>query len=169
MMVSSKQAAGLEVLDECGEGLVGVLGVLAVGLDVLVRVPRIARRVVDLHHADALFNEAGGGETAASRGAFTVHLDGGLGLLADVEDVGRFGLHAVGRLHGADGGLELRIGFGGVGAVGLLLVERVELLDEVELLALLVEVELFVVDIGDQLVGVEVLLAGVSPRRRWPG
>ena len=69
---------------------------------------------------------------------------------------GRFGLHAVGGFHGADGGFELRVGLG-VGHVQL-----VELLDEVELVPLLLDVEAVVVDVGDELVGVEFLLLGVG-------
>jgi hypothetical protein len=116
-------------------------------------IPRVAFGVVDLHHAHALFDEARGGEAAAGGAALAIHLEDGFALLADVEDIGSFGLHAVGGLHGADGGFELRV-VGAPGAVFML--SCVELLDEVELLALLLDVEAVVVDVGDELLGIEV-------------
>ena len=63
-------------------------------------------------------------EAAAGGGAFAIHFDGGFAFLADVEDVGRFGLHAIGGFHGADGGFKLRL------SLGLGDVQLVELLDE---------------------------------------
>lgn len=151
-----EEATSFEVFDECSEGLIGVFSVFAVCLNILMGVPGVALRVIDLHHADATLDEACGGEAAACGTSLSVHFDGGGTLFADVEDIGSFGLHAIGGLHGADGGFELRIG------LSLGHIEFVELLDEVEFVALLLDVKAVVVDIGDELVGIKLFLAGIG-------
>ena len=74
-------------------------------------------------------------------------------LLADVEDLGRLGLHPVGDLHRLDRRFELRI----ADRFALDAACRFERLEQVELAALLGQRELVVVDVRDQLLRIEVL------------
>ena len=145
------QAAGLEVFDHGGEGLVRVLRVDLVGVDVGVGVPGVAFGVVNLHHPDAFFNEADGRERAAGGAAGTVEFLGRLGFLAYVEDLGGFGLHAEGGFHGLEGGFDLGVAaFAGEAHL-------FDLLEEVEFATLFGEFELGIVDVADELFGIEAL------------
>ena len=147
-----EQAARLQILDHRRERLVGVLRVLAVRLDVGVRVPRIALGVVDLHHAHALLDQPHRHQAAARRAARAVQLERRLALLADVEDLRRFGLHPVGGLHRLDRRLELRVVDRSRSSCS-----RLSCLEQIELAPLLGQRELVVVDVGDQLLRIEVL------------
>ena len=77
--------------------------------DVVVVVPRLAVTVIDLHHADAFLDQTASHQAAASEIVIAVAGAHGFGLLGDVENFRRFGLHAEGDLGGLDGGFELRV------------------------------------------------------------
>ena len=105
-----KKSACLQVFDQRGERLIGILARLAVHFNVEVVIPRIALGVVYLDHAHASFNQARRSETTSRGATFAVHLDSRLGFLANVEHIRRLGLHAKGCFHRVDSRLQLRIG-----------------------------------------------------------
>ena len=119
-----EEAAGAEVLDEAGHGLVDGQGVGGVALDQLgVLVPRVGGlpHAVGAHHgeldeADAALDEAAGHEALAPVGGGrrdgrvqAVEALGGLGLAREVDELGHRGLHAVGDLVVVDGRLHLPV------------------------------------------------------------
>src|SRR4051794_38460981 len=55
-----EQAARLQIAEQGGDGLVTLLGVIAVILDIGVVVPGLAVAVVDLNHAHAALDQASG-------------------------------------------------------------------------------------------------------------
>ena len=119
-------------------------------LDVGVGVPGVARRVINLHHPHAAFDQPNRHEAAPRGASRAIQLERRLAFLPYIEDIRRLGLHPIRDFHGVDGGVELRI---------LLLArtaEPIELREQVQLSTLLGERELLVVDEGDELFGVEV-------------
>jgi hypothetical protein len=122
-----------------------------VRLDIGVRIPGIALRVIHLHHADAALDEPDRHQTAACRAAGPVQLQRCLALLPDIEHVWRFGLHPVGNLHRLNRRLELRI----LDRFALQL-HPIERFEEIQLAPLFGERELLVVNERDQLLRIEV-------------
>ena len=53
-----QQAAGFQVLEQCGDRPIALAGMVAVFVDVLMVVPRLAVSVVDLNHAHAALDQA---------------------------------------------------------------------------------------------------------------
>ena len=128
-----QQSAALEVADEGGRGLIHVGTAAAkILVDPVVVVPGLAGTVVDVDGADAALDQPAGQQATVGERRVAVFRRGWTaGSLADVERVGGFRLHAVGGLHRLDAAFEefvLAEGF---------FVVVVELLDEVELPALL--------------------------------
>ncbi len=115
--------------------------------DVVVVIPRLAIAVIDLNHADALFDEAASHETAAAEIVIAITGAHGFGLFGDVENIGRFGLHAEGDFGGLDVGFE-----DGVGTLALDF-EVVEFGKKIELAALFGRFDFGVADVVDELVG----------------
>src|SRR6056297_452489 len=111
---------------------------------VLVRIPRLARSVVDLDVAHAPLHQPAGDQGLATMQRFAVQLADLGWLLMDVESVNGFALHAEGQLHRFDPRIELRI------ALALLLMPMVQLLDQVELMTLLDGTEGLVLNVRDQ-------------------
>ena len=115
-----KEAAGLQVLEQAGDGLIhrgAEAGVVA--LDLRVGVPLRAGAVVDLDEAHAAFDHAAGeeAESAHALGRLVVEaveFARGFGLAGEVDDAGRFGLHACGHLVTRQAGAE----FGAVRVAG---------------------------------------------------
>lgn len=141
-----EEAAGLEVLDECGDGLADLVAHFTVAFfEIAVVIPWVgavsATDVVgeggQFDEANAAFDEAAGEEALASVGGLL-----GLGVVEAIEFFGEFGFAGEvaefgnGRLHApcefvvADGSLNLRVG---VDSRGEALVEGV---DEIEFAAL---------------------------------
>ena len=147
-----QQPARFQVLDHRGERLVGILCVLPVVLDIHVRIPRIALRVVHLDHPDSALRQADGDQAAARGAAWPVEVQRRVTLLPNVEDIRRFGLHPVCDLHRLDRRIELRI----VRRLALHL-ETIELLQQIELSPLFGQRELLVVDVRDQFFRIEFL------------
>ena len=77
-------------------------------------------------------------------------IERGLRFLADVEDIRRFGLHAIGHFHRLDDAFHLLIG------AGRGLAHLLELLEEVELAPLFDQRELRIIDVADEFLRVEI-------------
>jgi hypothetical protein len=124
-------------------GLVDFAGLLGEPrLELLVVIPTV---VPDLNHADAAFDEAAGDEKLF---ALLGRAVGGAGvgrLLVDIEGIQRLGLHAESDL------IAFEARFQGGVALQILRVEFVELMDEVELPALLVLRDVRVADVLNHL------------------
>ena len=113
--------------------------------NVVVVVPGLEVAEVDLHHADAAFDESQRHQTAATEVGNIVAAADVFGLLANVEKAGGFGLQAEGRLHGLDRAFKLGL------AADAFHVTPVKLADEAELLALLVNGEMRIAQMADEL------------------
>ena len=126
-----EEAAAFEVANEGGGGAVHVRATAAqVLVDAAVVVPGLAGAVVDVNGADAALDEAPRQDAAVGEGRPSVLFAHGGGLAAQIESLGGFGLHAEGGFHGLDAGFEEFV------AADRLFVVAVELLNEVQLLAL---------------------------------
>src|SRR5258708_1012969 len=109
-----EQAARLEVLDECGGGLIGLAATVhQVALDALMIVPDLA---VDeeLHETDAALHEAAGDE--ATRAVFArdgivkpIKLFRGFAFAREIERLLRSGLHPRGEFVAGDARLQVRL------------------------------------------------------------
>ena len=141
-----EQSARLQILHQRGDRLVRLLRQLPVDQDVVVIVPGLAVAEIDLHHAHAALDQPQRHQAAAAEIAVAVARARGFGLLADVENVRRFRLHAERDLRRLDAGFELRI------RPGSLQVQLVQLAQQIELAALLAALELLVANVLDQLV-----------------
>ena len=140
-----EQATLLEVSDErSGGGIDGGTRAGRRGEDVRVVIPTAC---IDLHEADTALDEATGTEELSTEVALTVHVAGLLGLLGDVEGVGRGSLHAEGEFEGFNAGLELLVFLDG------LHVAAIELGHEVELLALSFFGRELALEVSDYLIG----------------
>ena len=89
--VSSKQAALLQVLDERGAGLIGVL---AVDFDVVNKIfVLIPGFVIELDEADAAFHHAAGEKAVVGEGRFAghgaVHIEDALRLFGQIHQFRR--------------------------------------------------------------------------------
>ena len=116
-----------------------------VDLEVVVAVPRLALAVPDLHEAHAALDQPAGDQNLPGLHAGAVHVADVLRLAADVERLGRLGLHAEAKLERLDAGFERGI------VLPRLQVARVEPVQQVELLALLRRRDAIVADVLDQL------------------
>ena len=140
-----EQATLLEVSDERrGGGIDGGTRAGCRGENVRVVIPTAG---IDLDEADAALDEATSAEELGTEVALTVHIAGLLGLLRDVERVGRGSLHAEGEFEGFNAGLELLVFLDG------LHVAAIELGHEVELLALGFFGRELALEVSDHLVG----------------
>ncbi len=81
----------------------------------VVGVPRLAMAVVDLDESHSAFRQSSSQEAAVGKMAVAVSLSDGGWLVLEMERLGRFELHAVGRLHRLNPALQ----GGGVGGVSL--------------------------------------------------
>ena len=97
-------------------------------------VPRLAGAVPELDEAHAAFEQPPRDERLPGVNAVAVHLADRLRLFADVEGVGGIHLHAVGQFERLDAGFQPRVLL-----PAALLVFLVELLQQVELLALFLQ------------------------------
>ncbi len=141
-----EEAALFEVGEKGGERAVDLTGLGGEFLvEVLVVVPAV---VPDLDDAHAALNETAGDEELFALLARAVGGAGGLGFFGDVERVGGLGLHAEGDLVGFEARLE-----GGF-ALEILGVDLVELINEVELAALLLGGDVAVADVLNHLLHV---------------
>ena len=141
-----EEAALFEVGEERGERAVDLTGLGGEFLvEVLVMVPAV---VPDLDDAHAALDEPAGDKELFALLAGAVGGAGGFGFFGDVERVGGLGLHAEGDLVGFEARLE-----GGF-ALEILGVDLVELVDEVELAALLFWGDVTVADVLNHLLHV---------------
>ena len=142
-----EKAAVFQVVKEgCGSFVaVGTKFSMAIVI-VAVSVPGLFAviQVVDLYEADAGFTEATSQEATLRKLGSPVAFMDVLGLLGNIEHIGRFGLHGVGEFHGTD----LRIEFGVL--LSLFEMNLVEGIDEIELMTLLFPGKVRVVEIGNE-------------------
>ena len=117
--VLSSRPATLQVLEQAGDGPVGLGGLAEVVLlDVVVGVPlQVARPAArdDADEPDPVLDELPGQQAAAAvvvgrLAADPVEVERLAGLAGEVEDVGRLGLHPEGQVVGVDPGGELLVG-----------------------------------------------------------
>ena len=107
-----EQAALLEVGEQTGRGLVGIIALTLDGLrEAAVVIPA---HVEELDEADVAFAEATGQEAVRGVGARALHvgtveIEHMLGFLRQIEQLGHAGLHAEGHLVLGDSGLDLRV------------------------------------------------------------
>ena len=124
--------------------------------DIVVIIPGLAIAVIDLHHADAAFDEAAGHEAAAAKIVIAIAGADGFGFFGDIEDFGRFGLHAESDFGGLDIGFE-----DGVCAFAFH-VETVEFGQKVKLAALFGRVDFGIADVVNKFVGSLFAVGNVS-------
>ena len=129
--------------------------VAVVDLEVVVAVPRLAGAVPDLHEPHAALDQPAGDENLPGLHAGAVHVADVLRLAADVERLGRLGLHAEAELERLDAGLERGV------VLPRLQVAGIEPLQQVELLALLRQRDAVVADVLDELLDRRVLRVDV--------
>ena len=127
-----------------------------IDLEVVVAVPRLAGAVPELHEADAALDQPASDQQLPGLDAGAVHVADVLRFAANVERLGRFGLHAEAELERADAGLQRGI------VLPRLQVAIVEPFEQIELLALLGQRQAIVADVFDQLLDGGVL--GVDVR-----
>ena len=132
------------------------MGCFAVQLNIKMVVPGISLGVVHLYHAHTALNQARGGQTSTSSTSFAIEFLYSITLFAHIKDVWSLRLHSVSGLHGFDSGLQLRI----VGRHGRH-IHSVEFRNQIKLLFLLRQIEQLVMDIRNQLLGIEILRAGI--------
>ena len=111
-----------------------------------VIVPGLAGAVIDVDGANAALHQAAGQQAAVGERRVAVLLANRLRLLAEIEDVDRFGLHAVGRFHRLDAAFEKFV------LPELLLVLAIHRLHQIQLPPLRFPVELLVLQVADHLV-----------------
>ena len=127
-------------------------------------IPGLPGSVIDLHIANPPLREAAGEKILLALLVVAIHLAGLLALPGNIEGVEGFRLHPEREFQRFDPGLELgtlrkpfRVG-------------PIQLLDETELLALLAVIEIAVLNVGDQFLGIGVLTvdvgALVDPRQK---
>ena len=151
-----EQAALLQIDEQCADRLIALLGQVAVlDFEVVVAVPRLAGAVPQLHEAHAALDQPAGDEQLPGLHAGAVHVANVLRLAANVERLGRLGLHAEAELERANAGFERRI------IVPGLRVASVEPFEQVELLALLRQRDAIVANVLDQLLDLRVLRVDV--------
>src|SRR5258708_31663663 len=138
-----QQAAGLQIVEQRGDGAIRFVGQPAVDENVIVIIPGLAVAVVNLHHANAALDKTPRHEAAATEFAIAVAGAHGLRLLGDVENIGRFRLHTIRDLGGLDAGFQLRI------VAVPFDFEAVELAEKIELAALIGSRDVFVADVRD--------------------
>ena len=117
-------------------------------------IPRLAAAVKHLHHAHAAFHQAPRHEAAVGEIAAAVQLARGLGFMRQVKRFRRLRLHAESDLHRLDARLKLRV------ALAFLGVNGVQPVDQVQLLTLRNRTEVRVVDVFDDILGIQ--LANVA-------
>ena len=113
-----EQAAGLEVADEAGAGLVNLVHdlrkIVLEGLALAAMAVPVG--VVELDEAHAALDQAAGEQAVAGErglaGVDAVQVEGRLGFAADVDELRRARLHAVGHLVGLDARLDLGVAGG---------------------------------------------------------
>ena len=138
-----KEATLFEVSEEGGEGTVDLAGFGGEFFaEVLVVVPAV---VPDLDNADAALDKAAGDKELFALLGVAVGGAGGFRFFTEVECIGGLGLHAESNFVGFETGLEGRF------ALEVLGVYLVELVDEIELSALLVGGDVAVADVLDHL------------------
>lgn len=131
-----------QVAEERGDGFVGFGGFIAQGvLEVVVMIPAA---VPDLDEAHAFLEQAPGDEHLAAEWRLAVEIAGFLGFFGDVERIGRFHLHLIGKLVGLEARFELSV------LLEVLGVNLIELVQEIELAALLRERDVFALDVLDE-------------------
>ena len=137
-----EEAAGFEVFDEAGNGLVDLVGHVAVAFfEFAVLVPGVGGaagadafgEAGEFDETDTLLDEPAGEEGLASVGDFfgvgiveAVEFAGGFCFAADVADFGDDGLHAVGGFVVFDGGFDVVVTLDGGGEAAVDLVDEVE-------------------------------------------
>ena len=77
-----------------------------IDLEVVVAVPGLAGAMPELHEADAAFDQPASDEELSGLDAGAVHVADVLRFAANVECLGRFGLHAETELERVDAGLQ---------------------------------------------------------------
>ena len=158
-----EQPTRLEVGEQSGDGFIDLGGFFGVAFfEVAVLIPLyLAVAVGNLHEAHAALGKAAGHQALPAEilGDGVVHsikFAGGLGFAGDVLNLRHRGLHAIGELEGIDAAFEH-----GVGRVGKMIL--IELLEEIELRALLAVGPLWVFDVMH--FGILGLEAGVADGR----
>ena len=127
---------------------------------IVVAVPRLAGAVPQLHEPHASLDQPAGDQQLPGLDAGAVHVADVLRLAADIERLGRLGLHAEAQLERADAGFERRV------VLPRLRVASVEAFEQIELLALLGQRDAIVADVLDQLLDLGVLRVDVRRLRR---
>jgi len=117
--------------------------------DVAVVVPGLAAAIKDLDHANSPFDKSTSGEAGIGELTFAVEFTSGLGFFGNIKGILGFGLHAKGDFEGLDTRFKLII------AIPLLGMHAVELVDEVQLLALGAGRKVVVMDVIDNAFGVQ--------------
>ena len=117
--------------------------------DIAMVVPGLTAAIEDLDHANSPFDQTTGCEAGISELAFAIKFTGGLGFFGNIKGILGFGLHAKGDFEGLDTRFKLII------AIPLLGMHAVELVDEVQLLALGAGRKVVVVDVIDNAFGVQ--------------
>ena len=117
--------------------------------NVAVVIPGLTAAVEDLNHADSPFDKSSGHEAGVVELAFAVKFTGGFGFTGNIKGFLSFGLHAKGDFHGLNTGFELIV------PSTLLGMHAIELVDEIQLLALSRGSQVIVLDMINNLLRVE--------------
>ena len=88
-----QQVTLLQILDQSGNRLIHVFGLVGVRLDVAVIIPRLAIAIINLNHPHAAFHQSPRRQAAVSKLACAVGLPDLLGFLTKIKNVLRFCLH----------------------------------------------------------------------------
>ncbi len=152
-----EHAALFEVGKEGCRPLIAIQRELAVVLfEIIVGIPRLARRMPDLDHAHPPLGEASGQQALAAVGRVAVHVADVLRLFFEVKRVGGLNLHPVRQFEGLNAGLDLRV------ALTFRLMPQVKAAQKIELGALLGLAPRGVTNVFDELVDIRVFRVDVG-------